>query len=169
MDTFPAALILSLCQKYGPMLRVPPGIDGAKVMAAIAANESSTGQNCKPRYEPAYDRGGRYADATQIKLLNEFGVEAAYSYGPWQQMFCNCPGYVPMELRLHPERCAVAFVAHFNNYVVRHCGAASMAEFAQAWNSGNCDRKPKTPGVIRYIADAEAAYASAKGLTHDLA
>ena len=71
--------IADACLAYGPQLtELPYGVDGAQLLWALSGNESSFGANCTPRYEPAYDVGGRYADAD---LLARFGRAAACSYG----------------------------------------------------------------------------------------
>jgi hypothetical protein len=159
--SFPKAQVLSACQQYGKMLNVPDGLDGSRVMAAIASNESSLGANCGPRHEPAYDVGGIYANGGNMPaLLEEYGSDAACSYGPWQLMLDNCPGYTPTELKTSLEACALAFVAYFNSYVIRAKGAKTLSQIGQVFNGGHIMANIPE-GVANYIRDLNAAYAAA--------
>lgn len=160
MITFPKEEVISLCLKYGPLLRVPDALKGSQLMAAIASNESSLGANCGPRHEPAYDVGGAYAgNPTQAALLREYGSAAACSYGPWQVMFINCPGYSPQELETCVDDCARAFVAYFNSYVIKTRNAQTLDEIGQVYNAGHISENPAL-GVVRYVSDLTRAYAS---------
>jgi len=141
------------------MLHIPAGLDGRKVMAALASNESSTGANCGPRHEPAYDKGGSLATgAQQAAALAAYGSDAACSYGPWQMMFVNFPrGTTPDELTSEIDVCAQGFVQFFNAYVMGARKAETLKDIGQIWNFGH---KTDTPpvGVVRYCNDLQAAY-----------
>ncbi len=161
MNRFPKADVLAACAKYGPSLKVPAGLDGVRVMAALASNESSYGANCGPRHEPAYDVGGGvwHGSAAQKALVTEYGAEGASSYGPWQLMLINCPGRSPHDLIFSLVSCAESFVAFFNSYVA-HWGPENLADVGQIFNGGHKTNNP-APGVARYCADLEAAYNAA--------
>jgi hypothetical protein len=157
MDTVPTATVIALCAQYGLLLKTPAGVDGVVLMQAIAANESTTGANCKPRYERSYDEGGVNAENEQIPLLEQYGKAAAYSYGPWQMMPCNATGYSPAELYADPEACAQAFVGFFNRYVIGHWKASTVEQIGQVYNHGSPTSHP-SPGVQQYVADLVKNY-----------
>lgn len=162
---FDAAVCLDLCKKYGPLLDVSPVIEGPRVMAAIGAVESgggdwkAIGNDCGPRHEPAYDRGGLYDEGAQALLLDQYGSDAACSYGPWQTMLVNVPGYTPNELRTDPTACAEAFLGFFNRYIVRHCNARTLSEIGEAYNAGHVITGNEVPpGIRRYVYELTNAY-----------
>lgn len=132
--------IAQACRAYGPLLRLEnaPGVDGPTLLWALSGRESSFGANCKPRFEPAYYTGGRYAAAdSQKALIAEFGQDAAYSYGPWQVMLCNAPGFTPDELGMDLEKAAVATVGFINRRILIAEHATTVDQVADAYNSGN--------------------------------
>jgi hypothetical protein len=140
------------------MLNVPSNLDGIKVMAAIASNESSFGANCGPRHEPAYDVGGSLSSGTlQQNLLSEYGSDAACSYGPWQMMFDNFTGYSPAQLLTDLQGCAVEFVRFFNSYIIGSKNAQSLSDIGQIWNSGHIYTTPSI-GVATYCSNLQKAY-----------
>jgi hypothetical protein len=171
---------MKLCRTYGPMLVCPEGVNGPRVTAAIAGNESSTGIDTTPRYERAYDIGGAYDRAEQHELLmfyaehppvlvDEYGQAislphnpAAYSYGPWQMLPCNAKGFSIQELAESPEKCAQAFVGFFNRYIIGHCHADTLPQIFEAYNSGHIVRTGGdiAPGVQRYINDGVGRYSA---------
>lgn len=159
MNSFPTEDVLAACAQFGPLLVVPEGLDGRRVMAAIASNESSTGRNCGPRHEPAYDEGGEvYKDSPeQQRLVAQYGNSAACSYGPWQCMFINCPGYTPGELQINLTDCARAFVSYFNSYVMRAKKAQSLNQIGQIYNSGHVSGAPSA-SVQTYCNRLQTAY-----------
>jgi hypothetical protein len=143
--------------KYGPLLRLPASIDGTQLMAAVAQNESTMGADRGPRHEAVYDEGGMYAsNTTQASLLKRYGRAAACSYGPWQVMFVNCPGYTPTELETNADSRARAFVAHFNSYV-HGKNPASIEQIGQIYNGGHITSTPSA-GVQRYCRDLQHSY-----------
>ncbi len=147
--------VLALCRTYGPLLQLDEdsGIDGPRLMAAIAWCESSSGQNMTPRYEAAYDIGGAYSEnSPQKELLALWGKQAAYTYGPWQMLPCNARGFSPKELFEDNEKCALAFVGFFNRYVAGFRRASTLDQIFQTYNSGHFTDNP-APGVGRYVAD----------------
>lgn len=133
MDSFPKEQIGKLCKQFGPLLHTPEGINGVQLLWAIAGNESSFGANCRPRHEPAYDVGGKYADH---KLLEAYGSDAACSYNAWQIMFPNAPGFTPKELREDPEKACIATVGFLNRRIFDHLKAKDLDEVAHYYNGG---------------------------------
>lgn len=158
MNSFPKIDVLAACAKYGPLLKVPTGLDGERVMAALASNESSTGNDCGPRHEPAYDVGGSVwaSSPAQRSLVAQYGRLGASSFGPWQTMLINCPGFTPAELETSLDDCARSFVSHFNSYVA-HFEPKNLMEIGQIWNLGHKTANPPS-GVIKYCADLQKAY-----------
>lgn len=129
--------IADVCRSYGSLLKVPAGIDGATLLYALSGNESDFGANCKPRFEPAYF-SGRYAKAAaQAQLNAEYGEDAAKSYGPWQVMLINAPGFAPDELAEDLEKACTATVGYINRYVLTAQKAVTLEEIADTFNSGN--------------------------------
>jgi hypothetical protein len=140
--------ISDACREYGSKLEnLPQNIDGPQLLFAISGNESSFGANCTPRYEPAYDTGGIYADTA---FLARFGRLAACSLGPWQIMFANCPPNFTPESMQFLSNCAVATAAFLSRQLARF-EPTSLASIAAIWNGGN-------PGAI--VKPQVAAYAA---------
>jgi hypothetical protein len=149
--------MLALCQKHGPELKTAAGIDGVTLMAAIAQNESTFGENVTPRHESAYDFAGFYSsNPDQAALLQKYGSKAAYSYGPWQTLPCNAMSTSPDLLESDLEIAAAAFVLDFNRRVAPR--GHSLFQYAQIYNGGHVARNP-LPGVIRYADELAANYA----------
>ena len=161
MITFPRIDVLAACAKYGQMLQLDPSLSGPVVMAAISSNESSIGANCGPRHEPVYDVGGGVynGNADQRGLVDQFGAEAAMSYGPWQLMFINCSGWTPTELNSDLDANAKAFVAFFNHYVIGTRHAKTLSEIGQVWNGGHIFTGNILSGVQAYVDKLQSAYA----------
>jgi hypothetical protein len=118
-------------------LIVDSRLDPARVLAAIAHNESRYGANNVPRHEPAFDAGGRYADRA---ALEKYGREAACSWGPWQVMYVTAKelGYkgAPKELA-DPEVSLPFAIKLVNERLIERQGAKSLAEIAVGYNSGS--------------------------------
>jgi hypothetical protein len=161
MNSFPKMDVLAACAKCGPVLKVPTELDGERVMAALASNESSTGNDCGPRHEPAYDVGGSVwaSSPAQRALVAQYCRLGASSFGPWQLMLINYPGFSPVELEINLDDCARGCVSHFNSYVA-HFEPKNLTEIGQIWNLGHKTVNPPT-GVIKYCADLQKAYDSA--------
>ncbi len=164
MNSFPKSDVLAACAKYGPVLKVPTGLDGERVMIAIAANESGggdvnfVGHDCGPRHEPAYDVGGSVwaSSPAQRALVAKYGRDGASSFGPWQTMLINCPSFTPTELETNLDVCARCFVSHFNSYVA-HFDPKNLAEIGQIWNLGHKSIYPPA-SVVAYCEKLQKAY-----------
>ena len=151
--------IAEACQTWGPMLWVPSGVDGAKLLWAISGCESSFGADCAPRHEPAYDAGGLYAtNPEQAELLKLYGSAGACSYGPWQLLLVNVqPAASPDDLAsLH--RCAMATVGYLNREILKRENPLTVEEIAEAYNSGKWKWQTVPAGVARYAADCRNYY-----------
>ncbi len=163
-NSFPTIDVLAACAKFGQVLKIPAALDGERVSIAIAAVESgggdvrALGHDCGPRYEKSYDIGGHNCNAAQQALIRRYGRAACCSYGPWQTMLINCPGYSPAELETDLEKCARCFVSHFNSYVAGF-KPSTLRDIGQIWNAGHKSVNP-APGVVAYCNELEKAYES---------
>lgn len=155
--------VLALCKLYGPLIDAPPAVDGRKLMWAIAGCESSFGKNTTPRYEESYDLNGPNCRKEQLGLVLSWPRDgdgrslAAFSYGIWQILPCNAPGYTLAELRDDPQKQAESFVARMNQVAIAKFHCQTLDEFAQFWNAGHWSANP-TAGVERYVEDAVSNY-----------
>lgn len=149
------------CRAWGGSLWLPPEIDGRKLLWALSGCESSFGENCTPRHEPAFDVGGKYSTAPeQAKLLEDFGHAGACSYGPWQILLVNCrPGTSP-EHMTNLDRCGLETTVFLNARILKGEGAKTVAEIAEAYNSGKWRWEEVPAGVARYAADCVKYYES---------
>ena len=129
------ALVASLCRKYGAQLYGLPGIDGGRLMWALAGNESTFGMDPNPRHEPSYCAGGKYFSEA---LTASWGCFAHCSYGPWQLMFANVtPGISPLVLATDPEMCARMSMRFLQVWVLGTNRAKSLAEIGEVYNAGH--------------------------------
>jgi hypothetical protein len=153
------------CQQYGPevrcaLLKDSSGrvLNGARLLYALAMQESSLGTDCGPRFEPGYWDGDESRDPIQAALNTKYGKAAAMSYGPWQVMYVNCatlgaPEVIDSNLGL----CATAAVDFVNTYVIASQHATNLQEVARIYNSGN-KTEPMTLGVLRYVENVSRFY-----------
>jgi hypothetical protein len=156
----PRPTIVDLCNRFGGALKVPPTIDGARLLWALAGNESSFGLNASPRHEQAYCHGGRYYDKA---LTGIWGCLAHCSFGAWQVMYPNISfgGAVsPLDVMNKPEVAANAAVQFINRRILMAEKATTIEEIADAYNSGDW-RDSIIPE--KYIADLVKNYAIAIG------
>jgi hypothetical protein len=140
--------VAAACRQYAPFLKnVPPGIDPAQLMWAIALNESlhivPGFLDCPPRFEHAYYFGGDYCDEygtaeqrMQYKFVRSYGSDAAKSYGPWQVMFLHCHGAFRPEELAKLENCAHLFVLYWNDALERQ-KPRNLEEIGQMYNGGH--------------------------------
>ena len=159
MHSFDRSEIAAACREYGPaIVGLPAGIDGAQLLWAMSGNESSFGANCLPRHEPAFDVGGVYGNGPVMKpLLAKFGSMAAFSYGPWQLMFCNAPNdYTPNSFN-SLDKSAHATVAFLNKLIARW-KPANLAEIGECWNGGQV-MNHLIPAVSAYVQKLTSNYA----------
>ena len=166
-NSIPRKVVAALCRKY--VGQIPNSNDGSgnlidvpRLLWALAGNESTFGDNCKPRHEPAYDVGGYYYERSQAvrDAVKKYGVDAdgkaraACSYGPWQVMLINTH-YTPEELASDPAKVADATVHYLSTYVVQFRKALTLAEILDTYNTGNWKDK-NVP--LKYIHDGVNYY-----------
>ena len=153
--SYPADLVASFCAQWAANLQValPASIDATTLLWAFTGNESSFGENCTPRHEPAYDIGGMYANApSQAPLLEKFGSAGACSYGPFQIMLCNCPaGTTPDEM----GQLDIAFMVsvQFMKKQFQRQSPQTVQECGAIWNAGHIPQPGKWPAGVQRYAD----------------
>jgi hypothetical protein len=148
--------IAAACWKWGKQLWVPAGIDGPKLLFALSGCESSFGADCKPRHEMAYCTGAYSANPEVEALTRVYGCAAHCSYGPWQILLVNCIGAAPQDM-LSLNRAAMETVGFINRRILKREGASTVAEVADAYNSGDW-RDANKPA--KYMHDCIAYYIS---------
>lgn len=159
--------MLGACKNYAPLLPEMAGVDPVRLLAALAMNESTVGMNCGPKHEDTWDVGGRYAsDPVQAKNLEMFPYTAAMSYGPWQIMFYNAPGYTPTELNTQLLLVTRATIAYLSKQIQRW-KITTVQQIGEMWNWGH-PSKPgefsKDPaGVQLYCQELSGNYIAAEG------
>lgn len=142
--TWPRSAVLQACKGYSALLPPIDSVDPARLLAALAMNESSLGDDCGPRLEPAWDVGGEYAsNPQQAANLAQFGQAAAKSYGPWQLMFYNAPGYTPTELNTDLSLVTRATIGYLYKQIKRW-NITTVQAVGELWNWGH----PDQPGVV---------------------
>jgi hypothetical protein len=143
------------------MLWLPPDVNGVTLLWAISGCESSFGANAKPRHEPAYDTGGRYAaNPEQAKLLAQYGSAGACSYGPWQLLLVNALPPASPDDMARIDRCGLATVQFLNRRILEPQKPTTVEEIAEAYNSGKWRWQTVPAGVARYAADCRRYYDS---------
>lgn len=149
--------IAALCQTYGDKLTLPEGIDGRKLLWALAGNESSFGANVAPRHEDGYCYAGKYYDK---QATAAWGCLAHCSFGPWQVMYPNFDkGTSPLLAAISPVVVVEAAVSLIQKHIVGAEQAATLEEIAEAYNSGDWHHKEIKQPVAEYIAKAVKNYA----------
>lgn len=152
--------IANLSTRFGATLKLPPAIDGARLLWALAGNESSFGLNCSPRHEAGYCRGGKYYDPDVTEL---WGCLAHCSYGPWQVMYANISrgNISPLDIAIKPDFVANAAVQFIQSRIIGLEKATTVEEIAEAYNSGDWrdELHPNKAIPEKYIADLVKNYA----------
>jgi hypothetical protein len=157
--TFAREDVAAQCRRWGGSLWLPPEIDGVKLLWALAGNESSFGANAAPRHEPAYDVGGKFAKVpAQAKLLELYGSAGACSYGPWQEMLVNCVAGTKPDDMAQLGRCGLETTAFINRRILKGEHATTIAEIAEAYNSGKWQWETVPRGVETYAEDCVKYY-----------
>jgi hypothetical protein len=166
MITWPRLDVLKSCKTNAVLLPVIENLDPARLLAALAMNESSLGINCGPRHEPAWDVGGTYgSDPEQAKLLALWPYQAACSYGPWQVMYYNVAGYTPTELNTDLAMVTRATIGYLSRQIA-HWKVTTVQEIGEMWNWGhpNIAHVVKDPtGVEIYCHNLAGNYIAAQG------
>lgn len=151
--------VAAACKKWGALLHVPANVDGAKLLWALSGCESSFGVNCKPRHEPYYHNlavSGK--NAQLVALTAKWGCDAHSSFGPWQELLCNCSAEMRPEDFAILDRCAMEVASFINARILDYEHAITVAEIAEAYNSGKWQWMIVPPGVAQYAADCSRYY-----------
>lgn len=146
------------CKQYGPQVAPLVSLDGARLLWALAMNESSGGVNCGPRHEPAFDIGGSLYKASprQQGLVAQFGKAAASSYGPLQMMFSNSPdGTKPSDF--DDLDTAMKLSVGFLNHELDRFKPVLLNTIGQIWNGGSPMKNPGA-GVQAYCSNLAKHY-----------
>lgn len=165
---FDKAKLADVCKRYGVFIHgLPAAIEGPTFLWALSGNESSFGQNCRPRHEVEFCplnqphrtdvgivvRPGKYAaDGLQVPLYRQWGCWACCSYTPWQLMAVHAIGYTPIELMTDLERCVEAAVGFASKIFGRDDPPATLEEFARFWNGSGVS--------VQYVASLQKFYAA---------
>lgn len=159
---YSAVEVKAACGRFAPKLWTRDiGVDPARLLWAIAGQESSYGADCGPRFEPGYWSGEESLNPVQSGLNARFGRAAAMSYGPWQVMYINAyPLGTPEQLDANLDLATQAAVHFLNGYVLGVKKAKSLQEIAQIYNSG-CLSDPMKLGVLRYVENVTRNYENA--------
>ena len=159
--TFTRDQVAAACRKFGALLWLPAGanIDGPRLLWAMSGNESTFGEHCTPRHEPAYCTGIYSHVSTVVALTEKYQHAAHCSYGPWQILLVNCDEGVSPDDLLSLDRAALETVKFLNRRVLHVQGAQTVEEIGIAWNSGTLHHPNGLPdGVGRYAQDLREYY-----------
>lgn len=155
MPNFTEREVANECWRWGRYLWVPDSISGPHLLWALGGCESSFGLNCQPRHEAAYCTGA-YSHTPQIvKLTGDYGHGAHCSYGPWQILLVNCGSDPAPHDLMDISRAAMETVTFINRRILKGEKAITVAEIADAYNSGDW-RDRIVPE--KYIADCLEYY-----------
>lgn len=142
------------------LLPIVSGIDIPRLLIAISGVESSYGTNAIPRHEDSWcpNQHGRNANKIVIPRHRRWGCEACCSWGPWQLLYHTAAdqGFDGAPHELTDPHVSLAPVAQRLRAIAKQ-GAASVSDFADAWNSGTF-RDGIVPVV--YIARLVKEYAT---------
>lgn len=142
---------------WAPALRVPPGMNAAALLKALAAQETTDATRiaaCK--HENAYCYGGSlHSDAPSDWA---WGCAAHCSWSPWQIMFTTARmhGYADDPVGLRDPMVAGEYVVQEINRVLDEPGATTDEVF-RAWNGGFGRRHDET-AVVAYVKSATDLY-----------
>jgi hypothetical protein len=153
-------------------LTPPPGIDGARLLRAIADVETENGRNNWPNVEPSWIAEGerftvegrivvgtgRNVNAIVLERARRFGwLPTSSSWGPWQILYHTAAdlGFqgAPWDLWT-PQESGPWVCRRLQKIIDR--GAVTVGDIADAWNSGTHRDANRVP---EYRAKVEAAYA----------
>lgn len=147
-------------------LNLPPSLQGedpARILAAIAHNESYYGKYNQPRVEPGYSPGGYYfRRAAHVRdEFDQWGAMAAASHGSFQILHIVAweLGYRGRPAALQDDALGIGFAIRLINRRIVVRGAQTLVEIADAYNSG-CFKDANVPH--RYIQKFLAALNSAE-------
>jgi hypothetical protein len=111
-------------------------LDGKACLAALAEVETNYGEFNVPKYEKAYDLGGKYENH---QLWTKYGAMAACSWSPWQILFPVCVelGFTGRPYDLQDAETAIYWVTDYIDKRILQRGATTPSQIADGWNSGS--------------------------------
>ncbi len=154
--TFTQVEVADACRLYGPHLRTPGLIDGARLLWALAGQESGFGANCQPLHHAAYCNG-KHSESLTISTL-KFGHAAHCSFGPWQLLWANTSQmHGADDLFGTLNACASITVNFLNRQIIGRQHAGTVEQVADAYSRGNCREGDKATdyvaNVLRFYYD----------------
>lgn len=158
---FTREVLAAACMQFAATLKVPVGIDAARLLWALSGCESSFGKNCTPRHEPFYHDLAVSGKSPQlVNLTARFGCAAHSSFGPWQLLLVNATPTTLPEDFAQLERCALETTAFVNARILIHERAQTVQQVAMAYNSGRWNWDAVPAGVARYAEQCQGYYAN---------
>ena len=160
--------VKSICEAWGQSINTD--LDGAKLLMAIAAIESSGGVNNYPNFEPYWVpegtaftiegkiQQGRHpvSNPRVVDRYEAHGMASGCSFSSWQILYHTAAdmGFKGQPWELWDDKVAVEWVVRRLNKLAKQ-GAKSIEQFADAWNSGSFKDR-----IIpeRYIKEVSEAY-----------
>ena len=127
------------CEEISQGLLFSFGLSKAAILTALAGVESSFGENNKPRFEPSYAPDGTYFKAPHLqKLYEQYGRDAACSFGPWQIMAVRALelGYHGAPSDLSDAKVSAPYVIMNLNNIFKS-GAQNIEQILDAYNTGS--------------------------------
>jgi hypothetical protein len=154
---------------YGELV---PGVDCDRLLRAIARVETNGGRNNWPRVEVSYIPAGlsftvqghvltgtgRNVNAVVAPRWAKWGLGTAASWGWWQILYHTAAdmGFLGMPHELFDPGTSEPFVTMRLRKIAKG-GAATVRDFADAWNSGSW----RDANLVKdYTDKVEAAYAA---------
>lgn len=157
-------MLKELIEFYGVILDsyLPTNVSGVQLLGAIAFNESSFGKNNVPKYEPSWDKGGKYYDEELGKLYSK---RAATSRSSFQIMYPIAVREYGLSRFVIPEQLETDHVAIFYvfKYILKKVekGADTVEKILDAYNSGT-HKDAQSEHVKAYVSRGLKAYYSCR-------
>lgn len=143
-----------ICESSATTLKTSIAPD--KLLKTIASLESSFGQDCRMRFEPAYYPSGIYYQKSSLlkNAWDLWGALISFSYGPFQIMYCKALelGF-PMTknpLFLWDGNFSAPYVCELINDLSSR-GVKSLEEILACYNGGLLALKKPQKSTIQYI------------------
>lgn len=144
---------------------VQGGLDGRKLLMTIARLESGFGQDCRPRFEPAYYPGGLYFKKSKDlqTAFDQWGALVSFSYGPFQIMWVVAfeRGYIAAQppLDLWSGAVSCPYVVNYLNHCMSK-GAKQLDSILACYNGGLGAMKNQNDQVKKYVLRGLSIYQS---------
>ncbi len=153
--------IQAICESNARDLKTP--LNGVALLKTISILESNFAQDCRPRFKPAYYPGGIYfKKSKQLQdAYEQWGGLIAWSYGPFQIMFCNAMehGYpkISSPLDLWSGYVSGPYVVSYLNEANQK-GVKSIESTLAAYNGGLGAITRPNDRTKKYVAQGVAIY-----------